>query len=131
MNAVLRLEIIGWNTLRTLQGFSKIEGPYLRRGRGRRNDSNAEIASLFPSVQWLNAAGQATYVRRDHLDFSDANSVGSRGVFGVWILESGMTYAVRERTAWKSFRTYRCRVNPDTGAIERVEAGDAEAPARG
>ena len=43
------------------------------------------------------------FLRPHHTDYRDANSVGSRGVFLLFHLESGRTYEVKRWTSWRSF----------------------------
>ena len=53
------------------------------------------------------------------VDYSRANSVGSRGVFRYYPLRSGRIYEVAERLTWKRSTQYFCRVN-DAGEIVRL-----------
>ena len=50
-------------------------------------------------------------------DYTDANSVGSRGVMRHYALAPGL-YEVKARTSWKNSRRYFLRVNPDGTADE-------------
>lgn len=47
------------------------------------------------------------------LDYSRANSKGSRGVYAEYILESEKIYEVKERTSWKKVYRYFCTVNQE------------------
>lgn len=47
------------------------------------------------------------------LDYSRANSKGSRGVYAEYILESGKIYDVKQQISWKRVRRYFCTVNQD------------------
>jgi hypothetical protein len=56
---------------------------------------------------------------RGKRDYSRANSVGSRGVWIYYLLESGRVYEVQRRVTWGTSERFFCRVNTD-GAIERI-----------
>mgnify|MGYP001482488234 FL=1 len=47
------------------------------------------------------------------LDYSRANSKGSRGVYAEYILESGKIYDVKQQISWKRVHRYFCTVNQD------------------
>lgn len=52
-------------------------------------------------------------------DYKHANSVGSRGVYLHYILESGHIYQVSQPISWKRTRKYYCTVT-DEGEIVEV-----------
>lgn len=52
-------------------------------------------------------------------DYSESNSVGSRGVFVYYILQDGNIYHVSSPTNFKHHDTYFCRV--ENGEIIRME----------
>ena len=52
-------------------------------------------------------------------DYSKANSKGSRGVYFVYMLESGNIYDVSEPVSWKNVDRYFCKVSED-GAIIKI-----------
>lgn len=56
-------------------------------------------------------------------DFSEANGIGSRGVYYYYHLLPGRTYEVREILSWTKDRRYFCRVEGDR--IIEVERGEA------
>lgn len=58
-------------------------------------------------------------------DFEEANSQGSRGVYAVYILESGRAYEVFERTSWRGSRRYFATVSEAGEIIELADAGEA------
>lgn len=72
---------------------------------------------MFGSAPWvkrikgLSAQGKIMYefVSGD-TDYSRANSVGSRGVYKHYILQSGNLYEVCSRTSWKRIEQYFCMV---------------------
>jgi hypothetical protein len=53
-------------------------------------------------------------------DYSSANSTGSRGVYRIYILESGRYYEVKCRITWKKDDRYFCKVT-EAGEIIHVE----------
>lgn len=68
-------------------------------------------------------------VRREFLparyDYSAANSVGSRGVYAWWTLESGRLYQMASRESWNGGMTRRWLTVTDNGDV--CEIGDEEA----
>jgi len=55
-------------------------------------------------------------------DYSEANSVGSRGVFLYYWLDDGAVYEVKEQYTWRKWRRYFCQVRD--GQIVRIEEED-------
>lgn len=51
-------------------------------------------------------------------DYRNANSIGSRGVFIYYLLESGQLYEVRHPVTWNRYRRYFCTVSDDGEIIE-------------
>lgn len=51
-------------------------------------------------------------------DYSEANGVGSRGIYRYYLLESGKVYEVYAPTSWKAHDRYFCRV--EEGRIVRM-----------
>lgn len=62
---------------------------------------------------------------RGRKDYSKANSIGSRGVYLWYILESGRYYEVKERTSWSGSDRYFVKVTMG-GDIERVSKSEVE-----
>lgn len=58
-----------------------------------------------------------------HKDYSRANSVGSRGVYAYYVVESGHIYEVSEPLSWKKVDQYFCTVDGD-GEIVRLTIED-------
>lgn len=56
---------------------------------------------------------------RCNKDYSKANSVGSRGVYAFYVVESGKVYEVSEPLTWKKTDQYFCTVSDD-GEIVRL-----------
>lgn len=53
-------------------------------------------------------------------DYKDANSVGSRGVYLWFVLETGNLYEVKERISWGKSSRYFCAVT-ERGDIQILE----------
>lgn len=60
-----------------------------------------------------------------HKDFSEANGVGSRGVYYYFHLREGRIYEVRELTSWKRDRRFFCSVVD--GAVVELDCDELEA----
>lgn len=43
-------------------------------------------------------------------DYANANSVGSRGIYGFYFLENGKTYEVKSPISWGKSDCYFCRI---------------------
>lgn len=56
-------------------------------------------------------------------DYSRANSVGSRGVFNEYLLESGRIYDIKSQVSWKNSYRYFCTVTED-GDIKTISASE-------
>jgi hypothetical protein len=63
---------------------------------------------------------------RGQKDYSEANSVGSRGVYLTFLLPPDSLYEVRSFLAWKNERRYFIRTT-DTGEIEEVTEAQVRA----
>lgn len=68
--------------------------------------------------------GLARKFLRGRVDYSEANSKGSRGVMIWYVLESGNLYEVKERRSWKRTDRYFCAATA-AGDIQRIEEGEA------
>lgn len=66
-----------------------------------------------PGVWRITGVGLSGHLLKTRLradvDYSEANSVGSRGVYFYYVLDDGGIYEVFEWLSWKSSRTYYCR----------------------
>jgi len=52
------------------------------------------------------------------MDYSNANSKGSRGVMACYILESGKRYFVKAPVSWKQTDEYVCYVDENGNIIK-------------
>ncbi len=99
MKTILRLECIG-------------DGH-----RGRLSPSPCWVAEIVAVSPY---SGLDRRFLHRNKDYSEANSVGSRGVYAYYILESGKIYEVSEPLTWKKTDRYLCTVTPD-GEIEKLD----------
>lgn len=65
------------------------------------------------------------------VDYSRANSVGSRGVYHYYHLQSGRIYEVAARLSWKRTVQYFCYVNGNSGEIVHTTRQDVLAALQG
>ena len=77
-----------------------------------------------PWVAELTPEGRR-FLRPHHTDYRDANSVGSRGVYLLFHLESGRVYEIKHYTSWRSFSRRTVRVTDD-GDIVPVPANEVD-----
>lgn len=83
MKNILRLEWIGWNTDRG-------NHPSIQRKPWVRVIESVRLPKVYGDFLPL------------EIDFTDANSSGSRGVYLNAILEYGKAYQIKEYSSWKS-----------------------------
>lgn len=111
MKAVIKIEAIGHNNDQLINYFHKQVNSVLD-GIG---------SALFGDWQTRYGVFEVTkhgLVRlHGKTDYSQANSVGSRGVYVFYTLESGKTYLVFSPTSWRKSEKYVCTVNNDGDII--------------
>ncbi len=120
MLAVIRLEIIADNYYAGKK--------YATRETRIPDERYRELLGPDKSRPWVaritGLDAQFGYKRefmRGQKDYSQANSVGSRGVYMYYPLSDGI-YEVHERLSWKRTRRYFCQVsNSDITEISREE----------
>jgi hypothetical protein len=71
----------------------------------------------------LNDEGMIKRRLKGQLDYSKANSVGSRGVFEYFFLQEGAMYHVSAPQTWKRTDQYFCRI--ESGKIMRMGIEEA------
>lgn len=107
MRAVLKLELIGWN-YHEAKHQGDTMGPRLKRYEKIMgfNQSSSWVARIYGlDDKW----GFKRKFVKAQVDFSEANSQGSRGIFAYYALESGI-YEVNDRYRWRKVRRYFCKV---------------------
>lgn len=94
-----------------------------------------QLAGNAPWVALIKGlTGNGYFIRefiRCDVDYSRANSVGSRGVFGYYPLRSGRIYEVAARLTWKRIDQYFCYVNSNDGEIKRITRQEVLAALQG
>jgi len=121
MKASLTLEAIGDNTITMLRLWSRVADAAMSGG-------GEKVFGKIPPACWVAEVrgpdSQYKWQRRflrGKKDYTRANSVGSRGVYVCYILESGLVYEVKERVSWGRSRRYFCRVSEGGEVIEIPE----------
>lgn len=118
MKASLKLEAIGLNMVQDLRRMQRTIDAFIPTGRRRPDPIPspcwvAEITGWDPRYRW----------KRRFLDgktdYSESNSVGSRGVYIYYELDSGHIYEVYHRVTWGRSERYFCRVS-DEGDVIRL-----------
>jgi hypothetical protein len=123
MKAVLALDAIGDNVDRMFRDSCKAMNGMISGlgdaviGKPPASYWVAEITGPDLQYKWKRE------FLRGKKDYSKANSVGSRGVFIYYTMESGHVYEVKERTSWKRGDRYFCRISDD-GEIIRIDESE-------
>jgi len=120
--AVLKLEVIGDNYF-AYRKFAQRPSP-----RYERNVYQMTKKSMRPWVARITGTDPQFGLAREFLqgqkDYSQANSVGSRGIYLYFPLKDGI-YEVNERLTWKRTRRYFIRVeDAQTTEISREKVGE-------
>jgi hypothetical protein len=90
------------------------------------DDCSLYPAATRPWVAQIVGAGRRYGLEREFLvpnqtDYSQANSIGSRGVHAYYVLPDGL-YEVNRRLGWKRLDRYFIRVSGDT--ITRIDRAE-------
>jgi hypothetical protein len=122
MRAVLKLECIGDDGDQAMRGYTAL----VRRIAPHSPDAE-KAHSRQPWVARITGRdaryGFARKFQEGQKDYSQANSVGSRGVYLYFALSDGI-YEVKENTSWKHTQSYFIRVTGsayETITKEQVE----------
>lgn len=107
----LKIEAIGDNHDQAIRSLSATCDSLLGRGAGDAMIGKmpasyfvAEITGLHPKFKY-----ERKFIRGQK-DYSEANSVGSRGVYVYYYLEEGKIYDVKKPVSWKNDRRFFCRI---------------------
>lgn len=138
MKASLGIEAIGYETYQK----SKALQAAIANGRANPAELHRTLADMRRSFQrpapgdgvsrpwWVARITGASSRRGWHyeylqpsVDYTNANSVGTRGVMLYFILESGQVYHVQHTPSWGRTAQYFCRVTQD-GDIEEITRED-------
>lgn len=115
MRYVLKLEAIGDNQTAYLRKYLKQERP---NQFGRREIQAFKFGNknLTPWVALITGLTKRGFFEREFAegqrDYSQANSVGSRGIFIYYALKPGI-YEINDRLTWKQARRYFLHVITD------------------
>lgn len=121
MRAVVKLEFIAENyfAYKRQKGVSSKSaeryGDYL--GRDKSRPWIAKIVGRGEQFGWIRE------FMKGQIDYSQANTVGSRGVYIYYPLQDGV-YEVNERTSWNHVRRYFIRV--EQAAIQEISREEIE-----
>lgn len=122
MKAMLKLEAIGDNATQMLRLWRNVIDEALP-GLGRATIGSAppscwvaEIIGHDPKYKW-----QRNFLRGTK-DYSESNSVGSRGIYIYYWLDYGHIYDVKQPVSWKRTLRYFCRVTDDGKIVEIDES---------
>jgi hypothetical protein len=112
MKTSLKLECIGDNSDQMFKAYKSMTAMIVGKGLAEATFSTmkasyfvAEIIGFHPKFKY----------DRKFLpckkDYRDSNSIGSRGLYAFYILESGKIYDILEPYSWKNSHRYFCTVN--------------------
>jgi hypothetical protein len=127
VKAALKCELIGDSSREHLKWMSQFMDDAFGRGFGN------EFVGKVPPICWcarITGTDQRYGLDREFIrgrrDYRDANSVGSRGVFMWFVIETGYYYEVKRRVSWRYSERFFCKVT-ESGDIVEVEKGEVEA----
>lgn len=125
MKAVLQLELFGDNASSSIRAMESI---YRSMPGGKELWGPSERFPR-PWVAQITGKDLKYKLKRNFLnpkkDYTHSNSKGSRGIFLVYILESGCIYEVNSQISWKNWERYFCTVD-EQGDIIRLEESDLD-----
>ena len=120
MKATLGLEWIGQDEWAQIDLYRRL----LNMGRDGWGDEVTGRRSGKPWVAKITGADPRFGLGREFLspriDYSQANSKGSRGVYLWFVLDTGFFYEVYKHTSWRGRERYFAKVDDD-GAISAIE----------
>lgn len=125
MKAIIRLEMFGYDMRQWMRlQWARLDS--FAPGMGK------AVIGKLPSPGWVAeiTGRDATYglarrFLRGNLDYSEANSVGSRGIFLEVVLESGHVYEIKRKDSWRSSRRYFATVTDD-GTIAEMNRDEVD-----
>lgn len=123
MKAYLELELFGEDTRAMCKMYTDIFNEVLPgmgdRAIGKMPASGwvAEITGIDPKFKYARS-----FLKRK-IDYSRANSKGSRGVFAEYLLDSEKIYEVKSQLTWGRSERYFCMVDDD-GTIRKIDESE-------
>lgn len=125
MRAVLNLELFGEDTRqlwKIYKGVFEVSGgdfgkAYFDKYIGPAPPRSSWVAEISgPDAKY----GLKREFVKSKLDYSHANSKGSRGIFAEFLLDEGKIYEVKARTSWGRSDRYFCIVT-ENGDIKEID----------
>jgi hypothetical protein len=117
MKASLKIEAIGDNSFQEMRFYTNIL-----------NDGAPGLGDLLGAPKpdyWVamitgydKKYGYSRQFLRGKKDYKKSNSVGSRGIYLFYLLDSGYIYEVSQPITWQKTRRYYCTVIDDGEIIE-------------
>lgn len=96
MKHALTVERIGDDRIRVMRSLSALDRITGSRERGESGPWCAEITGTVDEYD-----GIERRFLRGNVDYTNANSKGSRGITLTWIITAGLLYEASYRTSWK------------------------------
>lgn len=125
MKAIIKIEAIGDNTYQYFRLYKKI----LNEGAPGLGNSILEgMGAPYWCAKITGFDPKYKYAReflKPKKDYSESNSVGSRGIFLFYILENNCLYEVSKPITWKKLRRYFCVVD-NNGEIIEIKKEDVD-----
>lgn len=125
MKGILILELFGENYRQEQKLYRGIFSACAGAVGGQMYDT---FVGRIPRSSWvaeITGPDEMYGLKREFLqckiDYSRANSKGSRGIFAEYILSPGKVYEVKSQETWSRFRRYFCVVNTDGDIVEISE----------
>jgi hypothetical protein len=87
------------------------------------NPRQGAVPAWVDWVKDIGPGGMEKVRLKGQTDYSEANSVGSRGVYKYYFLSEGELYHISSPKSWKTARQYFCRIEQD----ETIELSFEEA----
>lgn len=126
MKAMLGLEVFGYADQQWMKREKEIMDQVVPGlGTATFGDCKAEVW-VAEIVDFDPRYGYGRSFLKPRIDFSKANSKLSRGVMKWYVLDSGRTYEVSQRTSWKNLHRYFCFVDVD-GNIVKIDKKEVDA----
>jgi hypothetical protein len=82
-----------------------------------------ELKTWVAEITGISGGGFAKKMLKGFCDFTNANSVGSRGITVNYILQDGKLYEVEQQTGWSRCRHYFCKA--EKGEVVEIEPKEA------
>lgn len=123
MKSYIRLKYMACDPLQSIRrGDSLIIGFTTKK---RADEFRRETLWMFPWVAEIkDLCPKFTYKRnfiKPTIDWRESNSKGSKNVFGIYIVENGHLYQIKENLCTKRSVVYFCKINDNGEAVKISE----------